>query len=70
MANLNVKLKKPMFTPEVVVCRGRVVKKDGRKVYLKGSFEDKNGETPAEADGLWICMEKRMGRSKIRNSNL
>ena len=46
------------------------MKKDGRKVYLKGSFEDKNGDILAEADGLWICMEKSVGRSNVRNSKL
>lgn len=54
-----------MFTPAVVACRGRVAKVDGRKIYVKGSFEDKDGETLTEADGLWISMERSVGRSNV-----
>ncbi len=39
-----------------------MVKKQGRKLSLKGSFEDKNGNILAEADGTWIMVNKDIGR--------
>jgi len=59
-----------MFTPAVVVCRGRVAKVDGRKVYLKGSFEDKDGVILTEGDGMWIKMDKNVGMSNVLGSKL
>lgn len=43
-----------------------MTKVDGRKVYLMGSFEDEKGEVLTEAEGLWIKMEKGIGRSNVR----
>jgi acyl-CoA thioesterase FadM len=63
--NLNVSYKKTLITPSVVVVRGRVAKKDGRKLQMKGSFEDEKGEKIAEAEGLWIMMGKDVGRSNV-----
>lgn len=68
-AYLNVKFKKPMFTPAVVVCRGKVVKVEGRKMLLRGSFEDEGGNVLAEAEGLWIMMERSVGRSNVRRDS-
>jgi len=39
-----------------------VVKKEGKKLFLKGSFEDKDGNILAEADGIWIMVNKDIGR--------
>ncbi|KAH8687389.1 HotDog domain-containing protein [Tricladium varicosporioides] len=61
-ASLTVNFKKSLHTPAVVVCRGRVVKKEGKKLFLKGSFEDKDGNILAQADGIWILVEKEIGR--------
>jgi hypothetical protein len=60
-----VSFRRPLYTPSVVVVKGRVAKKEGKKVYLKGSFEDKDGKKLAEATGLWIMMEKDIGRSNV-----
>ena len=69
-AELTVKYKKPIFTPSVVLCKGRVVKREGRKVWAKGSFEDRDGSVYAEAEGLWVMMMKDIGRSNIPQSKL
>lgn len=69
-ASLNIKFKKPMFTPAIVVCRGRVVKKDGRKAYVTGSFEDKDGVVLTEAEGEWALMDRDVGRSNVPSSKL
>ncbi|KAI1377777.1 Thioesterase/thiol ester dehydrase-isomerase [Hypoxylon crocopeplum] len=52
-------------TPQVVLIRGRVVRKDGRKLYVKGTMEDKDGNIMAEGDGLWLAMNKNVGRSQL-----
>ncbi|OTB08132.1 hypothetical protein M426DRAFT_317232 [Hypoxylon sp. CI-4A] len=52
-------------TPQVVVIRGRVVRKDGRKIYVKGTIEDKDGNILAEADGMWLAMGRNIGRSQL-----
>lgn len=69
-AYLNVNFKKPLHTPAVVVCRGRVQKIDGRKIYVKGTFEDKDGVILTEANGMWIAMGKNVGRSNVLGSKL
>jgi acyl-CoA thioesterase FadM len=57
-----VNFKKPLFTLSVVLARGRVVKKEERKLSLKGSFEDKDGNILAEAEGTWISVNRDIGR--------
>lgn len=36
---------KPIKLPCVLIVRSRVVKKAGRKIYVRGSIEDGNGES-------------------------
>ncbi|KAK3990067.1 HotDog domain-containing protein [Cladorrhinum sp. PSN332] len=57
--------KRPVGVPQVVLVRGRVVKKDGRKIFVRGCIEDKNGNLMAEGEGLWIQMDKNIGRSQL-----
>lgn len=35
---------KPITLPGIVMVRSRVVKKTGRKIYVRGSIEDGDGE--------------------------
>ncbi|PVH83888.1 hypothetical protein DL98DRAFT_105009 [Cadophora sp. DSE1049] len=60
--SLKVDFKKPLFTPSVVLVRGKVVKKEGKRLIVKGSFEDKDGNVLAVADGLWIMVNRDIGR--------
>ncbi|KAI1386379.1 Thioesterase/thiol ester dehydrase-isomerase [Hypoxylon trugodes] len=46
--------------PQIVLIRGRVVRKDGRKLYVKGVMEDKDGNIMAEGDGLWLAMGSKL----------
>lgn len=57
--------KRPIKTPQVLLSRGRVIKKEGRKLHVRGSIEDKDGNLMAEAEGLWICMPQNVGRSQL-----
>ncbi|TVY47195.1 hypothetical protein LOCC1_G003433 [Lachnellula occidentalis] len=61
-ASLTVNFKKPLYTPRVVVVRGRVVDKKGRKLTVKGSLADGEGNVLAEADGVWIMANGDIGR--------
>ncbi|TVY12580.1 hypothetical protein LARI1_G009583, partial [Lachnellula arida] len=61
-AALTVRFKKPLYTPSVVVVRGRVVEKKGRKLSVKGSFADGEGNVLAEADGVWVMVDRDVGR--------
>jgi hypothetical protein len=38
------------------------VKKEGKKLHLRGNFEDKDGKVLAESRGIWIMMQKDIGR--------
>ncbi|XXG98535.1 hypothetical protein Hte_004859 [Hypoxylon texense] len=51
--------------PQVVLIRGRVVRKEGRKLHVRGTIEDKDGNIMAEGEGLWIAMGKNVGRSQL-----
>ncbi|KAL6719814.1 hypothetical protein ACLMJK_001735 [Lecanora helva] len=64
-AYLNVQWKRPLVTPSVTLCKGRVVKKEGKKVFVKGSFHDAEGNTLAEAEGLWILLTGKEGKPKL-----
>jgi acyl-CoA thioesterase FadM len=61
-AYLNVTFKKPLYTPQVVIVRGKCIKKEGRKLHMIGAFEDKDGNVYAEAKGLWLTAEMDIGR--------
>ncbi|KAI1461356.1 HotDog domain-containing protein [Annulohypoxylon moriforme] len=50
-------------TPQIVLIRGRVVRKEGRKIHVRGTIEDKDGNIMAEGDGLWL--DKNIGTSKL-----
>ncbi|KAK0715767.1 HotDog domain-containing protein [Lasiosphaeris hirsuta] len=61
----NTNFRKAIKTPQVVLVRGRVVKKDGRKIFVKGTIEDKDGNLMAEGDGVWVQMGSNVGRSQL-----
>ncbi|KAI2469414.1 Thioesterase/thiol ester dehydrase-isomerase [Annulohypoxylon bovei var. microspora] len=50
-------------TPQVVLIRGRVIRRDGRKLHVRGTIEDKDGNIMAEGDGLWL--DRNIGPSKL-----
>ena len=68
-AYLNIQWKKPLTTPSIALCKGRVVKKEGRKVFVKGSFYDAEGNILADAQGMFILMngpgEKAVEKAKL-----
>ncbi|CZT06241.1 uncharacterized protein RCO7_03282 [Rhynchosporium graminicola] len=61
-ASLKVDFKKPLYTPSVVLVRGKVQKKKGKQVFVNGSVEDKDGNVLASAEGLFIMVDRDIGR--------
>ncbi|KAI1142322.1 Thioesterase/thiol ester dehydrase-isomerase [Hypoxylon sp. FL0543] len=51
--------------PQVVLIRGRVVRVDGRKIHVRGTVEDKDGNIMAEGSGIWLAMHRHVGRSQL-----
>lgn len=63
-AYLKVDYKRPMRTPGVVLCRAWPEKREGKKLYVKGSIEDGNGNVLSLSEGLFIIVD----RAKIREN--
>jgi len=61
----NTRFHRPIKLPQVILVRARVIKREGRKIHLRGAIEDKDGNLMAEADGVWIQMGKNIGRSQL-----
>jgi thioesterase superfamily protein 4 len=57
-AYLNIQYKKPVMTPSMILARAVLVRKEGRKIYVKGSIEDGNGGVMATAEALYIVVDK------------
>jgi len=57
-AYLNVGFKKPVATPSVVLCRGWVTKREGRKIWAKGTIEDGKGVVMADGEALFVSVER------------
>ncbi|KAI1769488.1 Thioesterase/thiol ester dehydrase-isomerase [Hypoxylon sp. FL1150] len=63
--SFTTKFRRAVSPPMVVLIRGRVVRKEGRKLHLRGTIEDKDGNIMAEGEGLWVMMGKNVGRSQL-----
>ena len=64
-AYLNVNYKKPVPSPTVVLCRAWVEKRDGRKLYGRGTVEDGKGGIMATGEALFVIVEKVTGKVKL-----
>ncbi|KAI0111927.1 HotDog domain-containing protein [Daldinia grandis] len=51
--------------PQILLVRGRVVRRDGRKIYVRGTLEDKDGTVMAEGDGVWLAIGRKSAQSKL-----
>ena len=56
-AYLNVQYKKPVRTPGVILLRAKVVKREGRKLWVEASIEDGEGGIMATAEALFLIVE-------------
>ncbi|KAI2624229.1 HotDog domain-containing protein [Hypoxylon sp. NC1633] len=64
--SFTTKYRRAVMTPQVILIRGRVVRKEGRKIHVKGTMEDKDGNIMAEGDGLWLAMDRDIGHNSSR----
>lgn len=53
-AYLNVRYKKPVRTPSVLLLRGWVERREGRKIFGRGTVEDGEGNVLSEGDALFV----------------
>ncbi|KAK4150921.1 HotDog domain-containing protein [Chaetomidium leptoderma] len=53
-ATMTTKFLKPVKLPGVVMVRSRVVKVEGRKIYVRGSIEDGDGNLMAESEAMLV----------------
>lgn len=61
---MNVKYKKPIFTPTVVRCVGSVVKKEGRRIVVEAAFVGEDMTVFAEAQAVFLEMKRNIGKAK------
>lgn len=62
---MNVKYKKPIFTPAVVRCVGSVVQKEGRRITVEAAFMSEDTTTVfAEARAVFLEMKRDIGKAK------
>ncbi|KAK1759430.1 HotDog domain-containing protein [Echria macrotheca] len=61
----NIDIRKAIKLPQIVMVRARVFRKEGRKIYVRGTIEDHQNDLMAEADGIWVQMGHNVGRSQL-----
>lgn len=54
-ARLNVSYRRPVKTPDTLIAKSWLEKRDGRKWIVRGLLENSKGEVCVEVDGLWIA---------------
>jgi thioesterase superfamily protein 4 len=64
-AYLKIDYKKPLRTPGIVLCRARLEKKEGRKIWVKGQIEDGEGNVLSTAEALFLVVERVKPLEKI-----
>ena len=53
-AFLKIDFKQPLLTPNIVVCRARLTKREGRKFWIEGTLEDGHGTVYATGECLYV----------------
>ncbi|KAJ4300331.1 hypothetical protein N0V88_003004 [Collariella sp. IMI 366227] len=53
-ATMTTTFLKPIKLPGIVLVQSRVVKREGRKVWVRGAIEDANGNLMAEAEAMLV----------------
>lgn len=57
---LNTRFLKPVRAPGVVLARARIMGTEGRKVFVRGWLEDRDGAVLAEAEALFINLKTKL----------
>ena len=48
-----------------MLVRGKVLSKEGRKIYVQGTIEDSTGTVLTEAEALWLTADKGLKWAKL-----
>jgi thioesterase superfamily protein 4 len=64
-AYLKVDYKKPMKTPAIILCRAWVERREGKKIYVRGTIETEKGVISSLGEGLFIIIEKVKPSEKL-----
>lgn len=64
-AGMTLRYKKPVSTPGVVRCVGKVVRRDEKKWHVEGKMLDKDGEVLAESEAVFFSMKKLKRDAKL-----
>jgi acyl-coenzyme A thioesterase PaaI-like protein len=60
---MNLKFKKPLFTPAVVRCVGGVMKKEGRRITVEAALTGEDDTVYAEAQSVFLEMKRSIGKA-------
>lgn len=52
---INVRLQRPIKTPQVVLVKSEFVRMEGKKMFLRNVVLDSTGAQCAQSEGLWIA---------------
>ncbi|KAK1985774.1 thioesterase superfamily protein [Colletotrichum cereale] len=59
-AYLNVTYLRPVETPQTVLCVAEVVRIKGRKWWIRGRIEDREGRVLAKAESLFVSLKEKL----------
>ncbi|GKT62083.1 thioesterase superfamily protein [Colletotrichum tofieldiae] len=59
-AYLNVTYVRPVETPQTVLCAVEVVRVKGRKWWIRGRIEDREGRVLAKAESLFVRLKEKL----------
>ncbi|KAK2776847.1 major facilitator superfamily transporter [Colletotrichum kahawae] len=59
-AYLNTQYVRPVQTPQTILVVATVKKVEGRKYWIEGVIEDKNGQVLAKADSLYVKVKEKL----------
>ncbi|KAI1806172.1 HotDog domain-containing protein [Daldinia bambusicola] len=64
-ARFTTHYRRPIRVPQILLIRGRAIRKVGRKIDVRGTLEDKDGNILAEGEGVWIAIQRKPVQSKL-----
>ena len=64
-AYLKVDYRRPVKTPGVLLARGWLERKEGRKMWGRGTIEDSEGNVLADGEALFIVVEPLWPMEKL-----
>lgn len=58
-ATLTIDYKAPIETPGIILCRGWLLERSGRKIWVQAAIEDSSGKTLARSKALFVSARNR-----------